>query len=167
MKSLYFMRHGPAVQKSSMLYEEKDRPLTEDGIKRIVKETKGFSRVEGSFDLILYSPLKRSAQTAALVAAGLGCEKKLEACNELAPKTSFNMLMAAIEKHKNKSKILLVGHEPDLAMAISLLLGAENPGILLKKGAICRIDIETLPSGNTVQLAWLMQPRALRLLGGK
>lgn len=167
MKSLFFMRHGPAVEKTSILYDDRDRPLTEDGIKRVSAAAKGLSKAAGDFDIILTSPLKRAFQTAALVAGRLDAEKKIEICSELAPRTSFNKLMQALERYKNRNRILLVGHEPDLSMAVSMLLGARNSSVQMKKGAVCRVDVDGLPPDGTAQLVWLMQPRALRLIGGR
>jgi phosphohistidine phosphatase len=161
------MRHGRAVDKSGMLYEDKDRPLTEEGIKGILREARGLKRLEGGFDLILHSPLKRAAQTAALVAGTMGLEKITQECQELLPKTSFNRLAAALEKIKGKSSILLVGHEPDLSMTVALLVGCKGPCVMLKKGAVCRVEAEPPYTSGNASLAWLMQPRALRIIGGK
>ena len=167
MKTIYFMRHGLAVKKTNIIYDDKDRPLTEDGIQKIIRETKGLIRMGLDIDLIISSPLKRAMETAIIVASGLRMENKIEILEELSPDTSFNKFMKALEKYENKNKILLVGHEPHLSVTISMILGLKNPCIILKKGSICRIDSHTIPPDETANIVWLMQPKGLRLLGGK
>jgi phosphohistidine phosphatase len=161
------MRHGQAVEKADRVYEDKDRPLTKEGVKKLEREAEGLREIVESFDAILTSPMKRAYQTGAIIAESFGIEKKLEICNELSPRASFSKLMEALEKYKGKNNILLVGHEPDITFTISTFLAAKNPCLILKKGGVCRINITGLAPKYSAEMAWLLQPKVLRMIGGK
>ena len=58
----------------------------------------------------------------------------------------------------------LVGHEPDLGEIASHILGTRK-SIPFKKGGVCRIDVDALPSGGSGTLVWMIPPKILRELG--
>jgi phosphohistidine phosphatase SixA len=57
----------------------------------------------------------------------------------------------------------IVGHEPGIGELAAWLMGMRHP-IEFKKGAVCRIDLESLPPRGSGQLRWLLQPKILRNL---
>ena len=58
--------------------------------------------------------------------------------------------------------VVVVGHEPFLSGLISLLCtGGPDLMVILKKGALCRLEIETLSAGKCASLDWLLQPRVI------
>ncbi len=160
------MRHGPAVDKNIPLFRDRDseRPLTEDGIKKVAKAAKGLKKIVPDIACIFSSPLKRAFETAIIVAQEYGFKKKIEVIKELAPGGSMKMLALTIAEHKACNSILLVGHEPDLSVMIGFMLGSMNISIVLKKGAVARLDMDGLPPENTTKLVWLMQPKQLRAI---
>jgi phosphohistidine phosphatase SixA len=81
----------------------------------------------------------------------------------LAPGGSHQAVLADLEKHARKARIALVGHEPGIGELAGRLIGLRHP-IPFKKGAVCRIDFEALPPGNTGELIWFLTPRVLRAL---
>ena len=66
-------------------------------------------------------------------------------------------------KAARRRRIALVGHEPDLGELAAHLLGAARP-LELKKGGICRIDVEGLTSKRPGTLTWFVPPKILRKL---
>jgi len=57
-----------------------------------------------------------------------------------------------------------VGHEPDLGYLASALLGSENSLLEFKKGALCAIEVSTLPPRAGGKLLWHLQPKHLRAI---
>jgi phosphohistidine phosphatase SixA len=58
--------------------------------------------------------------------------------------------------------VLLVGHEPYLSAFIALLCaGGEPLSVTLKKGGLCRLEVERLRCGRCASLEWLLPPRLL------
>ena len=61
------------------------------------------------------------------------------------------------------SRIALVGHEPGLGELAAKLISARR-AIEFKKGAICRIDVESLPPAGPGALRWFLTPKIMREL---
>ena len=55
----------------------------------------------------------------------------------------------------------LVGHEPSIGELAARLIGSRHP-IEFKKGAVCRIDVESLPPAGPGSLRFLLTPKVLR-----
>jgi phosphohistidine phosphatase len=158
---LYILRHGEAAEHGDPHYTEDERPLTEKGIQRTRQLAHALRLWNISFDVILTSPLVRARQTAEIIARGLRLEKQLELTGHLTPAGSMKELVDQIKAARPKSA-LLVGHEPYLSGFVSLLcIGAPNLPLKLKKGALCRLQVETLTCGRCAILDWLLQPRLL------
>src|SRR5258706_7668086 len=68
---LYLVRHGVAEERGDAWPDDAKRPLTDEGISRMRKVTRGLAELGVSLDLILTSPLVRARQTAEILAAGL------------------------------------------------------------------------------------------------
>jgi phosphohistidine phosphatase len=160
---LYILRHGEAAEHGDPQFKENERPLTPKGIQRTKQLAHALRQMEVSFNVILSSPLTRARQTAEIVARGL--EQKVELTDALAPSGSMEKMVEQIDHiHPVPEAVLLVGHEPYLSGFISLLCtGGPSLPIKLKKGALCRLEIETLACGPCATLEWLLQPRLVGL----
>ena len=66
--------------------------------------------------------------------------------------------LQAIVSERSAAEIMLVGHEPDLSMLASDLIG--DVSIDLKKGGLIRIDADLVEPGRGV-LKWLLAPSVL------
>ena len=161
---LYILRHGIAEERSKRDYPDDDRPLSKEGVQKMRKEARGIRRVIDSFDLILTSPLERAYRTAKIVGSRLGCSKKIKICRELSCGATPKRLAGLIAKYRDKDRLLLVGHEPDLSSFISYLLGSKDESIELKKGALCRLDVSLRAKQPEGTLVWLLTPQQLCLL---
>jgi phosphohistidine phosphatase len=166
--NIYLMRHGIAVAADQPGIESDDtRPLTPKGIKRMRRAARGLRRLKPPFDALLASPLLRARQTAEIVADALGLEAQLEEIYELAPESSVDHLISGLSRFKSKEHVLLVGHNPLLGHIFSFLISGQNVSVeaYLKKGGLCRIEIDGLPPGTPGRLHWFLTPKQLRLLG--
>ena len=167
--NLYFMRHGSAVEADDpSVANDNERPLADKGVKRLRRAACGLSRLEIPFDGILTSPVLRARQSAEIVATALGLESRLEEVSGLAPESTVEHLLFGLTRYQDREHLLLVGHEPLLSKTISSLLCASRGfEIELRKGSLCRIEIDELPPSNPAILHWLLTPKHLRLLGNR
>jgi phosphohistidine phosphatase len=143
--------------------DDAKRPLTDQGMSRVQKGAMGLIRVGVDFDLILTSPLTRTRQTAELIAAQFDLRPHIVSTDALAPGGTFQAVLAELEKHVKRTRIALVGHEPDLGELAARLLGLRRP-LEFKKGGACRIDVAEIPPTGPGSLRWFLPPRVLRYL---
>jgi phosphohistidine phosphatase len=160
---IYLVRHGLAEQRGDAWPDDAKRPLTDEGMARMRKSVRGLSRLGVTFDVVLTSPLVRAKQTAEIVAAGVTQRPSLITTDALSPDGSFAAIVADLEKHARKKRIALVGHEPGIGELAARLIGSRH-AIEFKKGAVCRIDLETLPPSGPGALRWLLTPRIMRAI---
>jgi len=158
---LYLIRHAIAEERGDAWPDDAKRPLTEQGMSRMRKSVRGLARLGVAMDVILTSPLVRARQTAEIVAAGLEPRPAILTIDSLTPAGTFAALAADLEKHTRKTRLALVGHEPNIGEIAARLLGTRHP-IEFKKGAVCRIDVDELPPHGPGDLRWFLPPRALR-----
>jgi len=162
---LYLIRHGLAEDRGDAWPDDAKRPLTEDGMARMRKAARGLARLGVTIDIVLTSPLVRARQTAEIVAAGLDPRPSLAHTDALAPEGGFAGVLAELVKHARKTRIALVGHEPNIGELAARLIGSRH-AIEFKKGAVCRIDVEALPPSGPGDLRWLLTPKVLRAIKG-
>ncbi len=161
MNTLYILRHGVAVEHGTPGYRDDERPLTEEGEKKVRQTAKVLRRLKVDFDVLLTSPFARALRTAQIVAQVFDARKKLKVCDNLAvggdPKAVIDDLKRFPETAKNA---MLVGHEPYLTNLISvLLIGRVGLPLDLKKGGLCKLSISRLRYGSGASLEWLLTPR--------
>ena len=158
---LYILRHGDAAEPGDPRYKESKRPLTAKGIQRTKQLAHALRQMEVSLDAILSSPFARARQTAEIIARGLAFERKLDFTEALTPSGSMEKLVDQINAiHPAPEGVLLSGHEPYLSGFISLLcVGGPGLPLRMKKGALCRLEVDRLSCGKCAMLEWLLQPR--------
>jgi phosphohistidine phosphatase len=161
---LYLVRHGVAAEQGSEFPNDDERPLTSDGIDRMRAEVLGLRALDVSLDRVLTSPLVRAAQTAEILAAGLGCAAPLVTVDALRPGGRYEALLAALARLGNDRSVALVGHMPSIGEMAARLIGAGEP-LPFKKGGVCCIETDALPPAGAGELRWFVPPRALRALG--
>ena len=160
---LYLVRHGLAAERGSEFPNDDERPLTSEGIERLRVQALGLRELNVRFDRVLTSPLVRAAQTAEIVAAGLGCAAPLVTVDALRPAGRYDALLAALGRLGRDRSVALVGHMPSIGEFAARLIGASEP-LPFKKGGVCCIEADTLPPSGAGQLLWFVPPRALRAL---
>ena len=158
---LYLIRHGIAEERGDAWPDDAKRPLSEGGIGRMRKNARGLRRYGVEIDVVLTSPLVRARQTADVVAAAFDSRPAVVIADGLAPGSSYESLLADLEKHSKRRSIALVGHEPGIEQLAARLSGSRYQ-FKFKKGAVCRIDVGSLPPAGTGLLQWFATPRMLR-----
>ena len=162
---LYILRHAIAVPRGTPGYPDDNRPLTDEGIRKMRKAARGLKRILPELDAILTSPMERAAETAHIVAEALHLEDRLFITESLKPGMNEKRVFAELAHYEHARALMLVGHEPDLSTLASTLIGAPAAGLELKKGCAMRIDVDALPPHDTGRLVFLLQPKHLRALG--
>jgi phosphohistidine phosphatase len=160
---LYVIRHGIAEERGEAWPDDTRRPLTEEGIARLKKTARGLVRLGVELDVILTSPLVRARQTAEIFAAAFTTRPPIVVIDSLTPEGTPQAVMTDLEKHARRARIALVGHEPGIGELAARLFGSRRP-LEFKKGAVCRVDIESLPAAGPGTLKWFLTPRILREL---
>ena len=164
MIELYLVRHGVAEDRGVAWRDDTKRPLSEEGISRLRKSVRGLAAFDISFDIILTSPLVRTRQTAEILANGFDPRPTIAAIESLAPGGSPAAVLSDLEKHAKRKRIVLVGHEPGIGELAGRLIGSKH-AVPFKKGAVCRIDVESLSPAAPGELRWFLPPKILRSIG--
>jgi phosphohistidine phosphatase len=127
---------------------------------------KGLQASGLSYDLILSSPYLRAKQTAEIVTQVLSTPEGVMLAETLTPEGNPRQLIEALRTdHRERQDVLLVGHEPYLSRLISTLLtGGPNLSVVMKRGGLCALDVDTLRFGRCASLISLVSPRQLRRL---
>jgi phosphohistidine phosphatase len=160
---LYLVRHGVAEDHGPAWPDDSKRPLTVEGMKRLRKTGRALRDLGVTFDLILTSPLVRTRQTADILADAFDPKPEVIDIDALAPGSSPAAALAEIVTHGRKGSLAIVGHEPGIGELASRLLGLRH-AIEFKKGAVCRIDVDTLPPASPGALRFFLTPKVLRAI---
>jgi phosphohistidine phosphatase len=162
---LFILRHAEAGKSLPARSQDAERALTAKGKEELEDVARGISRLKIDPDRIISSPLKRSRETAELVARTLKQRDKVELWDELKPEGSKQQFYERLSKLKPESTVLCVGHEPYLTQAINELMGHQGAArIVLKKSGLARLSIRTFLPKPEGELRWLLTPRLLKRL---
>jgi len=162
-RSLYLVRHAIAAERGDKWTDDGLRPLTHDGAARMRQVAKGLDELGAEIDLVLTSPLRRAAQTAEILAAGLARRPEVVVLDALVPGGTPARVIDALGPHGKSRSLALVGHQPDLGELAAWLLGARVP-LPFKKSGVCRIDVAEWQPARQGELVWFATPKMLRAL---
>ena len=162
---ILILRHGIAVPRGTTGYPNDDRPLTDEGVRKMEKSARGIVKVVDGVDLILTSPLQRARKSAEIVATAMHRRSLLKPCDELLPGGSVERLIALLTRNIDRKSIMLVGHNPDLLLCASALLGSTRSLLDLKKGSLCLIRVPGVPGSRHGTIVWHLTSKQLRLIG--
>ena len=156
-RQLWLLRHAEAEPHGSR--EDSARRLTERGEQQARAAGVALARMGVGFDVILYSPKVRSAQTAELAAEAWDAqERERMAVHEpLAGGFEAAQALDAFTGAGPDGRVLLIGHEPDLSQLAGVLAGAK---LDLKKGGVAALRLE----GASAELVVLLRPRDLAMI---
>lgn len=150
---LYLMRHATADVRNSLV-DEADRCLNEKG-RLQARRVAAFMQKQGLIpDRIFCSPQTKAVQTAALVRKDAGVKAAVEEWSCLLPAVAATEAKTYLfNQLQDNEAVLLVGHEPELALLINELLGLEKTFLELKKASLTCLEIDSEAS-VPVRLAW-------------
>jgi phosphohistidine phosphatase len=124
---IWLLRHGDAEDGSP----DAERPLTDKGRAQSRAAGQALKALGVEIAGCLSSPKVRAAETAEIACEQLGVEPQLE------PKLSGGPIDAEALAAGLGDDVLLVGHDPDMSMAVHDLTGAQ---VRLKKGGLAGVD---------------------------
>lgn len=126
---IYVVRHGSA-EDSAPSGKDFDRVLTAQGRERVRAVARLLAGRGEQPNAILTSPLARALQTAEVMAAELSVTA-VETSRELAPGGDVAGLVRRLVAEPRK-RTMVIGHQPDLSLAIEELIGARFRFDMLK-----------------------------------
>jgi phosphohistidine phosphatase len=166
---LIIIRHGIAEDKEVWAgtgHSDEERPLTDEGRRKMALNAKGLRRAVDSIDLLATSPLVRARQTAQLVADAFKVTR-IETTKSLVPDAPMRAFLEWLGAHGDMKVVAAVGHEPHLGtLATWLMTDIEDSRVDLKKGAACMLEFDGKPESGTGRLCWSIAPSQLRDLAG-
>lgn len=159
---LYFLRHGIAEDESPS-GRDADRRLTAEGVTEMEAAAAGMAALGLRFDLLLTSPKVRARHTAEIAATALGQGDQLQLEPALGYGCGLSELREILSEVESKTRVLLVGHQPDLSLNIGALIGGGR--VQMKKATLAYLEVSRVEPGSG-ELRWLLHASHLALLGG-
>jgi len=163
---LILLRHGLAQPHGSV--EDPLRALTPEGRQRTLRVCQRASQLGLKAAALISSPLVRARQTGE-IAVEAGLAPTLTCSEALAPGADpwplIHHWWIGERDSAAASRLILVGHEPDLGLLACRLIGAPQGAVTLKKAGIALLawpQSSPLPSAtNPAQLRLLLSPKVL------
>jgi phosphohistidine phosphatase len=163
---LLLIRHAVAVPRGTPGIADNERPLTADGEAEFRSAAGGLAWIVDPPDVLLSSPLVRARATADIAARTFGrLEPRIEPA--LAADGTAETVLTVLAAHEaTATTVGVVGHEPLLSAVLARLLRAGDNRLEFDKGGAALVD---LPDGllSAGRLVWFLEPRVLRILGGR
>jgi phosphohistidine phosphatase len=160
------MRHGIAVERGDWEGTDTDRPLTEQGAKRVAQVAAGLNRLGVQPTHVLSSSLIRAIETAKIVHRSLRVRSAVQMVDELLPDAPPDRLLSILHDFQPEACVLCIGHEPQLGMAASLMLsGRATASFPMKKAGACLIELPIQAKPGRGVLRWWLTPSQLRAMG--
>jgi phosphohistidine phosphatase len=156
---LYFFRHGHAEDADGPEFDDFARRLTVKGVERSGAAGRALLRLGVRPIRVFSSPRVRARQTADLLTEALGMSVSVR--DELNFGFNVEHVGDLIADLGAEEEVLFVGHEPDLSIVISMLVGGGE--IVLKKGGLARVDVSSREPLRGA-LIWLLSPSLLDAL---
>jgi phosphohistidine phosphatase len=151
---LILWRHAEAHE-AAPGEDDMSRSLTPRGERQAVRMAQWLERQLPEGARILCSPAKRTEQTA----MALGRKYKLSSA--LTPQSTADMLLEAAQWPTSKNTVLVIGHQPTLGEAVSIVLGFQKPECSVKKGAAWWLRSRLRPEGDQTILLTVQTPDML------
>ena len=161
--NLFILRHASAGNRIADPEVDRKRPLDKEGVRHCLQLSRVLNAMKIGFDVIVSSPLKRSLQTANLVATETGYRPRVVQSNGLAPDASLKDFKKLLDEYRERENVLVVGHNPNLSIFLGALLvpAAASPArIRLRKGTLARLSL----TASTTTLQSVLDPRVVRTL---
>ena len=153
---LYFFRHGIAEDSQGPEFDDFARRLTDKGVERIEFAGAALAKLGVKPTHLYSSPRVRARQTADILAKALNIAVTVrEEVNFGFNNTLIEPLIATLT---GEDEVMFVGHEPDLSVTISVMIG--GGAVEMRKGGVARVDlISHSPLRGT--LVWVLTPKVM------
>lgn len=166
--NLFILRHASAGTRRPNPVVDVKRPLDKDGKRHCIHLAHVLNALQINFDLVVSSPLKRSLQTAQLVATETGYESSILISKALSPAATYTQFHHLLRECASYENVLVVGHNPNItAFLAQLVCGAhahdndrQLARIRLRKGSLARLSMQR----GAATLQWMLDPRTVKAL---
>ena len=135
--------------------DDMSRSLTPRGERQAIRMAQWLERQLPEGTRILCSPAKRTEQT--VMALG----RKYKLSSAITPQGTADMLLTAAQWPTSKNTVLVIGHQPILGEAISIVLGFQKPECSVKKGAVWWLRSRLRQEGDQSVLVTVQTPDML------
>ena len=135
---------------------DRDRPLTDRGERSAQAIGRAISEFGMAPDLILTSPARRAADTAALARDGGGWSAPIVAVEDFYG-TGVTTVLGALADHTAVGRILAVGHEPTWSATVSALIG--GGAVHMVTAAVACVETALPAAPGSGWLRWMLHPR--------
>jgi len=160
------MRHGEAGKRIPVAARDTSRALTAAGRQDVEKVGEAMTKLGYRFDVVASSPVKRAKETAGIVNGALKRKNRVEEWPELSPEGNRSDLYRRLTSVKPGSKVLCVGHEPYLTLAMGEIAGRGDASssfrISLKKAGLAKLLVTGFNPKISGELRWLLTPKQIR-----
>lgn len=161
--NVFFLRHGEAGKRVTISSRDFERSLTASGITEIEEIAESMKDMDLEFDKIVSSPLARALETAEIVSKICKQPGKPEVWDELRPEGNRLDLYLRLSRLKQDADVLLVGHDPFMTTVIGeIISGNLSTRIVLKKGGIAKVQINSFTPKASGELRWLLTPKQIK-----
>ncbi|MGA2409906.1 MAG: phosphohistidine phosphatase SixA [Candidatus Binataceae bacterium] len=160
---LYVLRHARAEDPTPG-EDDSHRGLTQKGTDQMREAAAGMRAIGLKFDTILTSPLVRAVETSAIVADAYDGRPEPQILRSLVPSLSAEKAAEELVPFCERDNVLIVGHEPQLGLLVSLLLTGD-PNMVkidLKKGGCVALERLNWMDHSKAELIWMMTQKQLR-----
>src|SRR5262249_53492006 len=147
--------------------DDRERPLTTEGIKRFRQAARGLRALQVTVDRVLSSRYVRAWQTAEILST-VARWPAPEPCPALESDRSPSEAVAALQPYAGAPALAMGGQGPPLHELASLLLTADGGRATLefRKGGVACLPLEAPPRAGAAILLWHTPPRLLRAAAG-
>lgn len=154
---ILFIRHAKALERAEWNSDDLLRPLSEEGRD---KARSFFNKLPEIYpiDVIVSSKAVRATQTAAILTEIYPNAKYFET-SKLNPGATPIAFEEMIEKFRGYENVALVGHEPDISIAVAHLSGCDELHLKVRKAGIIEMEGE-----EYFTLCGMLYPKLLRNL---
>ncbi|PJZ69985.1 phosphohistidine phosphatase [Leptospira perolatii] len=134
MKSIHLIRHSKSDWETKFS-SDKERPLSDRGIKNAKSLRKYIEKFEFFVDLAFISSSKRTTDTYRILTKNLSISKQAKVSDEIYEFEALDFIKMLQRIDEKKSSVLLLGHNPSLEdLANMLVVGSDSrtPSIFSK-----------------------------------
>jgi phosphohistidine phosphatase len=152
---IYILRHGIA-EDGKPGQPDAERHLTSEGRQKLQRILTVARDAGVKPEVLLSSPYRRAMETAEIAQQVLRRSERILQTDVLTPGYTPERVWDEIRLHHDASQVMIVGHEPQLSTVVQFLCGGR---VAMKKGAIARVDVESLGARPMGTLVWLLTAR--------
>lgn len=164
MKTLFITRHAEADKKPHSDASDLERPLTEAGKKAAKGMARRLYQMNVMPELVISSPARRAWSTSGSMVSEWGLDpERIESADWLYKGNAEELMLRVSEFPNDRDRIMVVGHQPEIARSIKLLTTYEATRVPPCTTACCEIatdDWNAVIRGSG-HLKWMMTPERI------